>query len=138
MTDRTWYANIHTPVDMSVNTRVFGRVKEPKRGQRGKTTDCRVQNSPCWARCRTAFLYGVNIFKWIKLEVERCPALVVKSRSIERVKVEKAGRGNTVLRQPISYAGLSYFGQVKPRWISPQPKAAARHALVLARGRQAA
>lgn len=85
-TDRTWYTNIDAAVDMSVNT----RIKEPKRGQRGKTTDCRAQNSPCWARCMTAFLYWVNVFKWIRLEIERCPALAVRSRSVERVKVEKA------------------------------------------------
>lgn len=27
-----------------------------ERVQRGKITDCRVQDSPCWARCMRAFL----------------------------------------------------------------------------------
>lgn len=35
----------------------------------------------------------MNIFKWIRLEAERCPASVVRSRLIERVKAEKSEEG---------------------------------------------
>ena len=37
------------------------------------------------------------MFQSIRLEVERCAASVARSRSMERVKVEKAERGKTVL-----------------------------------------
>ena len=64
MIDRMWYANVDTSVNISMSTGLLGRVVEPRGSQRGEITDCRVQDSPCWARCMRAFLYGVNILRW--------------------------------------------------------------------------
>ena len=66
----------------------MGKVIEPEGSQRGKITDCRVQSSPRWARCMTAFLYGENIFRW----TGRLGGNGLSSIE-NKVKVEKEGQG---------------------------------------------